>query len=184
MIGGRPRGASRPAESPPVQRPRALLHGLLALTLGLVALEILTLPWLRAQLLAAPLAGRIAATVALQCPLGLVLGAYFPTGLELLRRREPRLVPWAWAVNGVASVAASVLAVMLGMALGCTDVALIAAGRLRARHALTHRNAARGRSERRILSTPSSAWALASSLEGRTRAGASDSRKSGRKIPF
>ncbi len=109
-------------------RPRRFLHGLLALTLGLVALEILALPWLREQLLAAPLAVRIGATVALQCPLGLVLGMYFPTGLELLRRREPRLIPWAWAVNGVASVAASVLAVMLGMAFGFTVVALVAAG--------------------------------------------------------
>ena len=51
---------------------------------------------------------------------------YFPTGVEILRRRDPRLVPWAWAVNGVASVASSVLAVMLGMAIGFAGVALLA----------------------------------------------------------
>ena len=48
---------------------------------------------------------------------------YFPTGLELLRRRAPALVPWAWAVNGVASVASTVLAVILGMAIGFSGVA-------------------------------------------------------------
>ena len=34
------------------------------------------------------------------------VGMYFPTGLELLRRIEQRLLPWAWAVDGVAAVAA------------------------------------------------------------------------------
>ena len=109
-------------------RPRRFLGILLALTLALVALEVLALPWIRDRLLASPLAARVAVTALLQLPLGLVLGMYFPTGLELLRRREPRLIPWAWAVNGVASVAASVLAVVLGMAIGFSGVALIAAG--------------------------------------------------------
>jgi hypothetical protein len=107
-------------------RPRALLSGLLAATALLVALEVSLLPWLRDALLGASLAVRIATTMALQLPLGFVLGMYFPTGLELLRRREPRLVPWAWAVNGVASVAATVLAVILGIELGFTRVAGLA----------------------------------------------------------
>ena len=38
------------------------------------------------------------------------------------------MVPWAWAVNGVASVASSVLAVILGMSIGFSGVALVAAG--------------------------------------------------------
>ena len=66
-------------------------------------------------------------TVVMQFPLGMALGMYFPTGLELLRQREPRLIPWAWAVNGVASVAATVLAVMLAMEIGFSNVALVAA---------------------------------------------------------
>ena len=67
------------------------------------------------------------ALILLQLPLGIALGMYFPTGVELLRQRDPRLVPWAWAVNGVASVASSVLAVILGMAIGFAGVALLAA---------------------------------------------------------
>jgi hypothetical protein len=108
-------------------RPRRFLLGLLATTVVLVVLEVGVLGVIRDAMLGRSLALRIATTMALQFPLGFVLGMYFPTGLELLRRREPRLVPWAWAVNGVASVAATVLAVILGIELGFTRVALVAA---------------------------------------------------------
>jgi hypothetical protein len=109
-------------------RPRAFLLGLLAVTVALVAAEIALLPLVRDSLLAASLATRIAFTVLMQLPLGVALGMYFPTGLELVRRVAPRLVPWAWAVNGVASVASSVLAVILAMSIGFSGVALVAAG--------------------------------------------------------
>jgi hypothetical protein len=66
-------------------------------------------------------------TVVMQFPLGLALGMYFPTGLELLRRLEPQLIPWAWAVNGVGSVVATVLAVILAMEIGFSNVSLVAA---------------------------------------------------------
>jgi hypothetical protein len=109
-------------------RPRRFLRGLLAATVALVVVEVSLLSWVRDAMLGASLALRVATTVALQFPLGFTLGMFFPTGLELLRRVEPRLVPWAWAVNGVASVAATVLAVILGIELGFTRVALLAAG--------------------------------------------------------
>jgi hypothetical protein len=108
-------------------RPRRFLARLLMATVLLVALEVLALRWIREALLAAPFPLRVAVTALLQLPLGIALGMYFPTGLELLRRRESRLVPWAWAVNGVASVAAAVLAVLLGMSIGFSGVALVAA---------------------------------------------------------
>jgi hypothetical protein len=109
------------------QRPERLLPRLLAATLACIALELWLLPGLRERLLSAPLAARILATFLLQLPLGVCLGMYFPTGIELLRRHAPRLVPWAWGVNGVASVASAVLAVMIGMSLGFSAVALVAA---------------------------------------------------------
>ena len=105
---------------------RRFLFQLLGVTAALVLAEVLLLPWIRDRSLAAPLWVRIGATVALQLPIGVALGMYFPTGLELLRRRDPRLVPWAWAVNGVGSVAASVLAVLLAMRIGFSGVALVA----------------------------------------------------------
>jgi hypothetical protein len=108
--------------------PQRFLCGLLAATVGLIVLERAVVPVLQEHLLAASLPVCIAMTVVMQFPLGLALGMYFPTGLELLRRREPRLIPWAWAVNGVASVVATVLAVMLAMEIGFSNVSLVAAG--------------------------------------------------------
>jgi hypothetical protein len=108
-------------------RPNLLLGSLLAVTVALVLAEVSILPLIRDRFLSAPLAVRIAVTVALQFPLGTCLGMYFPTGIELLRHSAPGLVPWAWAVNGIASVASSVLAVMLGMSIGFSGVALVAA---------------------------------------------------------
>jgi hypothetical protein len=108
--------------------PRGFLCGLLAATVALVVLESAALPILRDHVLAADLAIRIVVIVAVQFPLGMALGMYFPTGLELLRRMEPQLIPWAWAVNGVASVAATVLAVLLAMEIGFSNVAFVALG--------------------------------------------------------
>ncbi|HYB12277.1 MAG TPA: hypothetical protein VEG67_02330 [Myxococcota bacterium] len=108
-------------------RPRAFLVRLLALTVGLVVLEVAVLPWVREVFLASRLGTRILVTCALQLPLGLALGMYFPIGAELLGQHERRLVPWAWGVNGVASVVSSVLAVILGMTIGFSGVALVAA---------------------------------------------------------
>jgi len=106
--------------------PRRFLLGLLFATIALVALETAVVPMLHEHFLDATLAARIALTALLQLPMGLCLGMYFPTGIELLRRHHPRLVPWAWAVNSLGSVVASVLAVILAMAIGFDGVAWVA----------------------------------------------------------
>ena len=67
-------------------RPQRFLGLLLAATIALVVLEGAALPVLREHVLAASLTIRIAVTVLLQFPLGMALGMYFPTGLELLHR--------------------------------------------------------------------------------------------------
>jgi hypothetical protein len=51
----------------------------------------------------------------------------FPLGLIWLERASPPLIPWAWAVNGCASVVASVLAAILALSMGFTAVLLIGA---------------------------------------------------------
>ena len=106
--------------------PRRFLLRLLGTTVALVLVETLLLPSVRDAFLATPFAVRIVVTVLLQAPIGVCLGMYFPTGVTLLRSAEPRLVPWAWAVNGLASVSASVLAVILAMAFGFDGVAVVA----------------------------------------------------------
>jgi hypothetical protein len=106
--------------------PRRFLRGLLGVTVLLVAAEVAIMPWLRDASLGLSLPLRIAVTVVMQLPLGVALGMFFPTGVELLRRVEPQLIPWAWAINGIASVVATVLAVILGMQIGFSAVAVVA----------------------------------------------------------
>ena len=61
-------------------------------------------------------------------PLAILMGLPFPLGLAWLERDAPDLVAWAWAVNGCASVIASVLAAILALSYGFTLVLLLGAG--------------------------------------------------------
>jgi len=70
---------------------------------------------------------RAAIAVALIAPLAMAMGMPFPVGLRQLRASAAGLVPWAWAINGCASVVSAVLAVVLAMHFGFTAVILIAA---------------------------------------------------------
>ena len=55
-------------------------------------------------------------------PLGLLLGMPFAHGVGLLRKLSPGFVPWAWAVNGSATVVGSVFTVIVSMNFGFTFV--------------------------------------------------------------
>jgi hypothetical protein len=46
----------------------------------------------------------------------------FPLAIERLSVSDSRLVPWAWVINGSASVIGSIITVMLAMARGFTSV--------------------------------------------------------------
>lgn len=69
---------------------------------------------------------RILLSVLLLAPLGLLMGMPFPLGMRLVAATNENLVPWAWAVNGCASVLGSILSVMLAQSLGFTVVLGIA----------------------------------------------------------
>ena len=60
-------------------------------------------------------------------PLGVLMGFPFPFGLQWLEQAESKLIPWAWAVNGCASVVAAVLAAIISLSAGFTVVLLIGA---------------------------------------------------------
>lgn len=68
---------------------------------------------------------RIGLTVLVLCPLGLLMGMPFPLGIAAVHGREPRLVPWAWGINGTLSVLGSVLAAMLSISFGFTLALLV-----------------------------------------------------------
>jgi hypothetical protein len=71
-------------------------------------------------MLGASTSARIAVTVALIAPLGLLMGIPFATGVRRAGAESKDLVPWAWAVNGGSSVFGSTLAVLISMTYGFT----------------------------------------------------------------
>ncbi|HUU95828.1 MAG TPA: hypothetical protein VM487_08805 [Phycisphaerae bacterium] len=61
-------------------------------------------------------------------PLAYCMGVPMPSGIAALSTRSPSLVPWAWGVNGVASVIGSSLAIVVAMVSGYRYVLALAAG--------------------------------------------------------
>ncbi|HGY92841.1 MAG TPA: hypothetical protein ENK43_16865 [Planctomycetes bacterium] len=101
------------------------------LLLGIVAtigLTVAAIHGVLPHLLAWPFPARVAVVVALLCPLGLALGTAFPSGIRILNRNCPQLIPWGWAINGFLSVMASILCIVLSQEMGFTRVIWIAAG--------------------------------------------------------
>jgi hypothetical protein len=104
---------------------RALTVALAAACVLLLAGAFALQPLLRA-LIELPFPARVLVSVALLAPLGVALGMAMPTGLTRLAGLHPGAVPWAWAVNGVASVLASVAAVAVAITWGFSAVMLLA----------------------------------------------------------
>jgi hypothetical protein len=70
---------------------------------------------------------RFGLVVLLAAPLAFLMGWPFPNGLGCVERRRPALVPWAWSVNGFASVAGPPMGVLLAVTSGFSCVMLLAA---------------------------------------------------------
>jgi hypothetical protein len=76
-------------------------------------------------LLSWPLAARMALALAVMLPLA-AMGMPFPLALRQLGQTHPELLPWAWAINGCASVVAGPLATLLSLSTGLPAVLLAA----------------------------------------------------------
>ena len=70
-----------------------------------------------------PLAARATVAILLLAPLAFLMGTPFPLAL---RELEEPLVPWAWGINGCASVVSPALATLLAIDLGLTAVLWLA----------------------------------------------------------
>jgi len=69
---------------------------------------------------------RIAAAILLAAPLAFAMGMPFPLGLTATRQNDPTLMPWAWGINGCASVLSAILAILLAIEIGFSGVMLSA----------------------------------------------------------
>ena len=69
---------------------------------------------------------KIIISLLLILPMAFFMGMPFPQGLSLLAQYSPSRIPWAWGVNGCASVISAIAAILLAMKLGFTWVVLLA----------------------------------------------------------
>lgn len=74
-----------------------------------------------------PPPGKALLAVAVIAPLALLMGMPFPLGLARAAAARPQWVPWAWGINGCASVISAVLAQLLAIHLGFTAVIALGA---------------------------------------------------------
>ncbi len=86
------------------------------------------LPQLHSLLATLPLMLRMLAAVVLLAPLAFLMGVPLPLGIMRLGSTEARTVPWAWAINGCASVTGVILATLIAMHLGFSMLVLLALG--------------------------------------------------------
>ncbi|MEE8290590.1 MAG: SAM-dependent methyltransferase, partial [Candidatus Tectomicrobia bacterium] len=98
---------------------------------GIVIIALLYLVFLEPlfQLcLSFPAVVKIGLTLALIAPLAFCMGMPFPLGLARVARQMPGMIPWAWGVNGYASVLSAILATILAIHYGFTIVVGLALG--------------------------------------------------------
>ncbi len=86
------------------------------LVAGVIELSLGTPFWLRAALVAGSV-----------LPVGFLMGTMFPKGIDYLETTAPQLIPWAWGINGAASVVAAIAAALAALSWGFTAVMLVGA---------------------------------------------------------
>ncbi len=69
---------------------------------------------------------RIVISIMLIAPLAIGMGMPFPLGLKHVAATAPNFIPWAWGINGFASVISAVLATLLAIEFGFVFVIMVA----------------------------------------------------------
>lgn len=104
------------------------LGWLFGLLVGMIGLHALAVGWLLEATVGWSLGARLAMTVALLAPLGILMGMPFPLGMRWAGTHQEGVVPWLWGINGVTSVLGSALAIALAMHVGFRLTLLVAGG--------------------------------------------------------
>ena len=95
---------------------------------GLSLIYIFLLPNLFSGLAGAGLFWKLMITCACIVPLAFCMGIPFPFGMRRVYDREQELVPWAYGINGCASVLSSLIATCIAIPYGFRAVMVCAAG--------------------------------------------------------
>lgn len=113
----------------------AAVSGIIVLS----ALYLVLLPVLFDHCMALPKLLKVLISLILIAPLAFCMGIPFPLGLSQVAATLPHFIPWAWGINGCASVISAVLATILAIHFGFNVVVAMAAA-LYALAALALRN--------------------------------------------
>lgn len=96
----------------------SIIKWILILIVGLIVfLSVIIIPTIQFTLFLS-LPWRIVIAMLLIAAPAFVMGMAFPTGLRLLSAGNENLVPWAWGINGCASVVATTLASIIAVEFG------------------------------------------------------------------
>lgn len=94
---------------------------------GLALAYLLVLPPLLAGLMGLDQGVKVVITILLIAPLAFCLGIPFPLGLTSVAAHAAPLLPWAWSINGFASVVSTLFATLLAIHFGYSTVVGLAA---------------------------------------------------------
>ena len=95
--------------------------------IGLLSLIYLfLLPLLFHQWIYLPNLWKFPISILLIAPLAFFMGMPFPLGLARVARAKPTFIPWAWGLNGCASVLSAILATILSIHIGFNAVIALA----------------------------------------------------------
>ena len=108
--------------------PRLSLGWGLLLLGAMIFLYPFLLPFLFRWLLGLGLGLRLLSSILILAPLGFLMGLPFPKGIAATGRLASGLIPWAWGINGCASVLSSILASMGALTFGFSWVLVCAGG--------------------------------------------------------
>lgn len=97
-----------------------------ALAIVLVIMTI-ALPYAVNLFLGNSLILRAVITLSILCPIAILMGMPFPIGMRMLGEKGKEIIPWAWCVNGAASVISSIFAIIIAMSFGFNAVLFLAA---------------------------------------------------------
>ena len=111
-----------PGRGPQVSAIQLSVVSIIALSL----LYVLILPRVFDSLLSLTDVAKILVSLGLIAPLAFFMGMPFPLGLSRVWSEARALVPWAWGVNGCASVLSAILATLIAMTWGFSTVVLAA----------------------------------------------------------
>jgi len=110
---------------------------------GVAILGIVALPPIIRSAITASHSARIALTVLLIAPAGVLMGMPLPAGIRMMTAKYSALVPWAWGMNGALSVIGATLAVFIAMNWGFSLTLTAGAALYFAAAVLLHRSADR-----------------------------------------